>query len=306
MVRGDRQNGLVMCWAQSIYVMWFPTLPRDWPSTDPEIPAVLCSFLHANGSLKALISANALTSAFLRWHLPKFWAWNYSNKTKVKTKQKKSLTAACSQMPHKFLSAYSWDFSSSLRESKADPVQHTATSTHPSPRATPRWGSQCILGQQLQAAEQLAKPVLRRSLTRRPLQQQRSVGQAGASHWLHLQPNRSYVSLWMGTYLCIAPSPPFFGCKRLVKVKNIVCYGLRDYLLMYKSLTVGWKEYGSKSGLYKVKRHTGTDYFRGLRIHTWVYLLMVTATRWEKFNFLSQLPTEQRASKVQERYFTSA
>lgn len=72
--------------------MWFHTIPSDWASTDPEIPVVLCSFLHANGSLRALISATALTSAFLRWYLLKFWAWNHSNnKIKVKIKQKNLL-----------------------------------------------------------------------------------------------------------------------------------------------------------------------------------------------------------------------
>lgn len=45
-------------------------------------------------------------------------------------------------------------------------------------------------------------------------------------------------------------------------------------------------------------------------LHRLIYLLMVTATRWEKFNFLSQLQGEQLASRVLvqelELCFTSA
>lgn len=45
-------------------------------------------------------------------------------------------------------------------------------------------------------------------------------------------------------------------------------------------------------------------------LHMLIYLLMVTATRWEKFNFLSQLQGEQLPSRVLvqelELCFTSA
>lgn len=43
--------------------------------------------------------------------------------------------------------------------------------------------------------------------------------------------------------------------------------------------------------------------FRRLRIHTWIYLLMVTTTRWEKFNFQSSLSV--RCWRRSCMYFTS-
>lgn len=108
--------------------MWFPTIPTDWTWTGQEIPAVLCFFLHANGSLRALISARALTSVFLRWYLLKFWAWNHSNN---KVKQNKTIFCFCL-----FTDAQQFSQGLELRlqflmQSKADPMQHPATSTEP-------------------------------------------------------------------------------------------------------------------------------------------------------------------------------
>lgn len=194
--------------------MWFPTIPSDWTSTDQEIPVVLCSFLHANGSLRALISANVLTGAFLRWYLPKFWAWNHSNnKIKFKAKQKNLLLL----LVHRCSTSFSGPIAETsvpLSDGEQSRPCATLSNFHSSQplRQPPGGGHTASLD-----SEQLAKSVLQSSLTRRPLKQQRSVGWARASHRLHLQPNKSYVSLWMGTYLCLAPPPHlFFGGKGLV------------------------------------------------------------------------------------------
>lgn len=176
--------------------MWFPTIPTDWTWTGQEIPAVLCFLLHANGSLRALISANALTSVCLRWYLLKFWVWNHSNK---KVNQNKTIFYCCLFTDAQQVSQRLQLRLQSLMQSKADPMQHPATSTEPWHK--PCWGPQGTPAQRFQGTEPLAKAVPRSSLTRTTLKQQRSVGQARASHRFHLQPSKG----WMGTYLCSAP-----------------------------------------------------------------------------------------------------
>lgn len=88
-------------------LMWFPTIPADWTQTNQEIPAVLCFFLHANGSLRALISAKAKKAS-----LSDGAFWNFEHETTLIIKVKPKQSVACSQMFNKFLRAYSWDFSS--------------------------------------------------------------------------------------------------------------------------------------------------------------------------------------------------